>query len=499
VHEDPQELPVLTVKSSFSDYHGFERKYAFLPLRWDKSLGVMSNAVEDILRANHFEERAESDEEVVDENKELERQISRYSQKAKTETNSYRPPSQQYVTDESASCLISRPIVFDHHIKGPIKDRCPNVDCSLCSAKSEATGLHRSENQGTFREVEFDPLDLGTDKESNENGRRSSRSKEIVTRRKASLLMLNELRHTFQFISNYNKGFGTKPSQPSSGETEPEANGSDSFDQSSQDECSDQGPSPKRKKPHEQSQELESKLDVDDTHLATEGQSTEETKPSLAQLPHLSLIDEFLALKRRKIIPLFSHAQLSTVCDLQESVNAAVNEQPVDTRDEDMLHEQKAFIRALRTYSGKADQERIEKTKHEEERILQFRELEYRNRGKKPSAEEAEFVNLENRPALFNSLPETQKCKVGESCNICAYHQDSTARIEPGVIFHPTVKRVDDNYFTESAEPGARRSRTLERSLQRELAIDTLVSLQHRINFVGQYNQGWIVTNKRRN
>jgi hypothetical protein len=463
----------------------------------------MSSALEDTLRANHFEETAESDEEVVAENEELVRRISKYSQKARTEKTLNRPPGQKYTLDETASRLILHPIVFDQLGKGPVQDGCQNADCNLCSAKSEAVFPHRSENQGIFREVEFDPLDLGTENESNKNGRRS-RSKEIVAQRKASLLMLNELRHTFDFISSYNKGFGTKPSQPSLGETGPQDNGAGSFDRSSNDECFDEGPSPTQKKIHEHSQESKSELGLDDAQRATEGhtRSPEQTRPSLIPLSHLNLVNEFLALKRKQIIPLFSPPQISTLCELQESVNAMVDEQPVGTttHDEDILNEQKTFIRAMRTYSGKADQERIEKTKHEEERTLQLRELEYRNRGKKLSAEEVEFVNFENRPALFFDSPsETKKCRLGVSCNICANHEDSSASIQPDVVFHPTVKRVDDSYFGECAEPGTRRSRTQERSIQRELAVDTLMSLQHRINFVEQYNQGWIVTSKRRN
>ena len=223
--------------------------------------------------------------------------------------------------------------------------------------------------------------------------------------------------------------------------------------------------------------------------------NTEQIMPSTVQLSHLNLVHEFRRLKQRKVIFL---PQLPTLSLVQDRINAAIDALPVRAHDVEIVKEQKAFIRAIRTYNGRADQERIEKRNHEMERMLQLRQLEYQHRGKKPSAEEVEFFDFVQRPAMYALPLRTRKCRLGKSCNICA-NQQAYSTTQREVILHPSVKRVDASCDGECVELGTRRSRTHERSLQQELLGDALTSLQHRINFIERYNQGWIVTNKRKN
>lgn len=473
-----------------SDYHGLQRKYnSFLPLFYSQSLIEMDHAIEKTLRENQVDEIDESDDEVAEENERLRQIMAKYPKKEQAEERAGCISSNGTLPLEPLADIVTLPIIFDHSAKSSPNTCALGENCNLCLfPKVQAVDPPDTTTKRNFREVEFDPMDFySTEEQTRGNGRRN-RSREIASQRAASVLLLKEIRHTLQFISAYNAGInenyqlssnekkGSRPLEP--------------LEVMHQDD-----PSKKNANRH-----TPTKHRLPNCHSKNDlqGHSPAHQEFNLAKLSISGIGEEFDALRKKGFLPYASPLGCSTITDLQDAILTSVEEEPEGEWDNDDVEEQKAYVRVLRTYSGKADQERIERRQHEEERELQLRALHYRNRGKKLSAEEMELSSIESRPIVFCLPSEQSLCNFGNSCLICKGDVIQCPDMRPNVIFHPSFKRMDDTFFEADLETGARRSRTKERFLQRELTVETLKQLYHRITFIKQYNNGWIVTERRR-
>lgn len=476
---------------SFSDYTGFQRKYdSFLPLKYSQTLDEMSKSIENTLKEHNFQEFDESDDEILAENLQLSRIMSNYTVHAELERSRKHASTQVNRAVDSESELITRPILFGVDSKASPK-ACPSVKCPLCYPGVHVEANHSPTKNAGFREVEFDMLhfDEKEGKSGHDKKARWNRSKEIAAQRKTSLLMLNDLRHKFEFVSQYNRGLGPKSAGPGTpvgvaGESSLTSPGNEIHPN----EAIAVGGQSKKKRSDDAS-----------TSLPVRGDLTLPGTSLPVQLSYDGILEEFQVLTRRKIMKIASLQGNVTPDAVKECISEILHENPFTEVDDEVQEEHKTYQRAIRTYSGKADQERIEKREHEEERALQLRELEYKSRGKKPSAEEVELASFECRPMLFfPPKGRTSVCKFGKSCTICDNDSEVCANGGASVIFHPSYKKVDHNYFVANPESTSRPSRTLERSCQKEQAMEDLKMLQQRLEFVEQYNTGFLVAKGRR-
>lgn len=331
--------------------------------------------------------------------------------------------------------------------------------------------------------MEFDPTDFSAlDETTGKSGIRR-RSREIGLQRAASLLLLSEIRHTLQFISKYNEGFNQRHTF--------------SYVDPNLEEKS-MNPKPSKRSPSDITGKSSGKK-TNEIRQDMMMHSPGYTMVQMETLSHARIAQDFQHVKQNGLRQCSSSNLEMSISSLQKSILETIEEQPPHEWDEDDTEEHKCYGRAVRTYNGKADQERIERREHEEQRELQLRELHYKNRGKKRSAEELELLNLESRPIVFASseIDKSFRCRFGPTCMVCegVYEDHSDQRSEAIVL--PPFKRLDDDFFDEDVQTGIRRSRTMVRSMQREVAVEKLTILHHRSCFVARYNDGWINTERR--
>ncbi len=445
----------------------------------------MNDAIASTLQKNQIDQTIESDEEVEEENEILRRVMSRYQEKAETEKALKQISKKQTISVKPINDLITRPIIFDGNWKQPLQDCNLGVNCDICIPDKLLSHPRKGKNHGSFREVEFDPMEFSTSDEHACSNGRGNRSRQIAAQRAASVLLLSEIRHRLNFISTYNQAFNNDCEM-----SKHEISGSQGMEKSPTGE-------PSKKKTNREASGKPS-VRKSQTYKEMQRQLPVHNNSSLARLPYEKISEDFQVMMQKNFVPLTSHPQILTISALQESILAAIEEQPECEWEEGDLEEHKTYLRAIRTYSGKADQERIEKRQHDEERELQLRELHYKNRGRKASAEEMELLNMESRPIIFGSSCEKNSCKLGNSCTICRGGCAQMLEPDTGVILHPAYKRVEGMFLDSDFKTDARRSRTRERFQQRELAVESLKRLHHRISFIQQYNNGWMITEKRR-
>jgi hypothetical protein len=379
--------------------------------------------------------------------------------------------------------MTTLPLFFDSTSNHPFEGCTLGKRCSLCSPERMGSKTRElTTNRKRFREIEFDPMDFGALDEVTDKRGVSRRGREIVLQRAASLLLLSEIKHTLQFISKYNEGFDQRRT----------------FSLDSKLGGKPHNLEPSKKAPRE----IPGKT-MDGRKQQSHADATEHSPGCtlvLETLSHAGIVEDLHHIKQNDLRRKCGSSRLDeSISSLQSNILETIAEQPRYELDEDDMEEHKSYTRAIRTYNGKADQERIERREHEEQRELQLRELHYKNRGKKRSAEEQELLNLESRPILFSSseMDETSPCQFGPTCMVCegAYEEHSNYRSESIIL--PSVKRMDADFFDEDVTPGSRRSRTKIRSMQREVAVEKLNLLHHRLCFVARYNDGWINTDRR--
>jgi hypothetical protein len=206
----------------------------------------------------------------------------------------------------------------------------------------------------------------------------------------------------------------------------------------------------------------------------------------------------------------------STITDATQEIGALLNKPSADVEaflaDEDIALEEKALTRGIRTYSRKADQEKLEKKEFAEkqEQLLRKKEYSTANRKRKESPELMEWKMVDSRTLCFAASrrrleKKHEPCPFGASCLICAPLLHSELPYEQRKIFNPSFRRVDNEeaFIREREaqdfenESGRRIKRTGQRDSQRTASKLKLSELSHTFEFITKYNNGMIQEIKR--
>jgi hypothetical protein len=408
----------------------------------------------------------------------------------------------------------------------------------------------------TFKKIDTETLE-SWQQDGNTKGRRISRTSKLNAQRKISAMMLSEMRHTLRFIEEYNMGPNIRDSKENVLDREDVDNGKEDEEIVSRSDISKLSSKPphattdgrrsrsrkisgehatSKTPPESQSRAFEGRITRSKGHLKTaqktysEESSDDEieiTNDSTAfeepasiklnwvPLSHIGLVSDYEGLQRKSqsFYPLPAH---DTRESLMKSIKEIIDDDDGNgSSDEEALLEDKAHVRIVKGYNGKADQERLEKNEHEEQRKNKLRKHEYMMRGKKATPEDKELARLETHPFYFATQGETPRgtrkpCKYGKDCFMCRPVEqddqptpaDASSGTAPA-IYNPRFRRVDldevddvAGQLEEHSRNGKshRRSRTAELNSQRKESVKKLKELYHTLAFLEKYNTGLINT-----
>ena len=355
----------------------------------------------------------------------------------------------------------------------------------------------------TFRIFDQDDIVLNTAEDKGETKRkRKSRSAQIAHQKKTSNRMLNEMLHTLDFIEKYNrKSKGTM-----------------------------------------QEKIVEVQREIVDTGDIDENSSTQKDKSNTTRCSRKVKGDQSLANNNLEISAMPPFATLSTGALLQSHVtlrkqfslfhslnrnddieamkeeirNILDNASLLDEffRNDEIIAEEKTLARCIRRYSSKADQEKIEKREFEERQKLRQHEFEYycRLKKKKKSPQEIEWKEISARPIYYvrsitSLLNRADVCNFKPNCKICdPTTLDNKLCDSTLTIFSPRFRRAESNtlcipYGTGPDDDSAWNdiSNFVPPSQGQKLfSWLKLAELYHSLDFIKNYNDGMIVSRKRR-
>jgi hypothetical protein len=505
-----------------SDYHGFQRSHdSFVPLKFKNSVSETLESIEATLGEVDSAGVEEMDAEIVAELKAYEKALRGYDKKQVFErkkrtmkATQSREARCQTSKDDEFEGIISRPIVFatssDKRLLG-VSNTSYNT---LRKHRDFALSLSLVPSP-TFKATETGTLCFWQDQHS--NGKRRSRTSELVELKKISVMMLREMSHTLQFIEEYNQGLSNPYKDKSLEETlVRDADNENSIGRNLS------------KSDINKESELEATVEVKKLKKETTRRADEDlihptssdswpmkdgkrggVKLSIVELDHAHLMNDYHHLRRR-FQNMYPPPKNSTVEALRECITDFIdreNEKPCT--DVEIKREEKAHIRIARGYKGKADQEIIEKKQHEEERLLRLREYEYLTRNRKDTPEEIEYEELESRPFRFSGQRSPRKrnnnsCQLGACCSLCAptaandssLSTNNENRNSESFIFNPRFRQVvlDDIGDDDEEEKlkGRRPSRTAELHSLRKVSLQKLGEMRHILDFIERYNKGLI-------
>lgn len=474
-----------------SDYHGIQRQFeSFLPLTLKSSASEMVLDIQRTLQEHHFDESFESDEEVMEEKSKYRRALASYVDTAKREEASKGrvTPEGRALASESGDHVL--PVLFGGGEQVPVVSKCPaRPPCTICRFPAENAAPCVMASRHSFRLVDSGPLDFWNPDDKVNNFGRPSRRNAIILQRKASLSMLFQLQQSLKFIAAYNTG-----NEDAYHVNSTASDGiSDSPVQGKPPSMGTRGKSNKRRPADEMKRKL----------LGNAKAESHEVVYDLASLTLENLADECIQYsKRQDSCPIVCMSRKPSIQSLREFLKA-VDDHRTESPSEEDLAELRNYQRVLRSYSGKADQERIEKLRHEEQRdqgVL------YRSRARKPSPEDLELADLETRSVLFMHVSGVDtSCLFGTSCIICRVNEKlvGTNASLDATILHPSIRRVDENLLLMNEETTvenlrSRRNRSRDKASRRHAEAERLGHIRRRLDFVEQYNKGWIVSSSRR-
>jgi hypothetical protein len=471
-----------------SDYHGVQRQYeSFFPLTLKSSAREMGKDIERTLEEHHFDETHESDEDVTAESIAYERALSSYAASAKKEKALIRTRHSQGRTVVHKFIDDDLPIFFDGDEQVGMESKCPSdYACVICDGQAEITGGGTAPLLHSFREVDSGPLDFQNDQGRIEGIGRPSRRREIIMQRKASLSILYHLHHSLKFIAAYNLD-----GEDGSHDNTNESVGS----------CRSSALRLLRVPGKSNKGRLSGEKERDRAEVAQANRLV-----VVYDLPSLSLNhlkNECIQYsKRQENVPTVAISRKPSTQSLRDFLNAVADYRPEAPSEDDRV-EQRNYQRAIRSYSGKADQERIEKLRHEEERE---HGMLHKYRARKPSPEDLERKDLETRSVLFITVRAWDaSCLFGRFCSICSVNEKSVTTKAPPctTVLHPSVRRVDEDILSRGEEmlvenKDSRRKRSRDKASLRGVEMEGLGHLHRRLDFVEQYNNGWIFSSSRR-
>jgi hypothetical protein len=526
-----------------------------------------------VLKEANHKDSGESDNEVIAEKKGYEKAVSKYKKLQRLEREKRISKMKAYTLAEfkpkldnfECQVIASHPIWF---VGGPRKI-LPRANNNIESVIS-VTETSESIPCPGFEFIETD-IDSILQDSFHDRKRRKSRSAELVAQKKISVLMLSEMRHTLGFIEEYNKGPLRNHRDPElvencSNSNEPTQNKLQ-VAESPMIKVSENLSASQRKQPNRDLEPARNELQVAESPIVevSEKLSTSRRKQpkwgmnadlcgsrkksgsigftvssesvdqdipskdvqnvpsrdvediednvmerlSSVTLDHSGVLDTYKTFRNRfhRDFPL---PQDSSIDALKQCISMITKEKyKLIDIDEEIRLEEKAFIRITRGYRGKSDQERLEKTEHEEKRGLLLREYEYLNRSRKASPEEIELEKLESCPFLFvtqaiSKRTSKKPCKFGKCCSLCVPSVDDSHTMPnngkdhqfKSTIYNPRYSKVDlddvDDKEENENSKDRRPNRIAASRLKKKASRDKLKEMYHTLEFIENYNTGRI-------
>lgn len=486
------------MQGHISDYHGYKRKYEhFAPLRFGPVDDIRCQ-IQTTLAQNEDGNSEESDDEVIEDDRDYERAISRYEEHAEKERSSKKKSENITLPKETFDdmpVLFSTPAV-DIDVASPLTDSFAKR-LNMTIFESNETSHSQSSNSFRFFDDDDNVLSSRVEDESQTERKRKSRSAEISHQKKMSNRMLQELFHTLSFIENYNRNSKCTPEEKI---IDKEKVGVDSGTGAHDENSGDQENSPSK-----QVQDNQCK-----SHVSN--QIDLALKPAHATLNLNSLLESYDTLRKRFSL-YCPRNRKDKIEALKEKIHNILDKEALlhsfFTNDE-VISEEKALARCIRGYSRKSDQEKIEKKDFEEKQKLIQHEYQYycRSRKKKKCPQDIENIEISSRPIYYargttSKLTHEDTCRFKPNCKICGPAPDDQS--SPLAIFSPTFRcaatKVNPASVDSSDDDSPRNEIHNNASTLQEQKLSFLLQLSelyHTLNFINVYNKGMISSAKRR-
>ena len=457
----------------------------------------------------------ESDEEVIQDDKDYEQAIQHYKilaekersreTKSKIHRNLGVPQKPKKDNLDDMLVMFSSPEVDDKF--APPVAKATTKKCNIMKALDiDESSTFQPPINFRFFDDEDDVL-LNADEDKRKTTRkRKSRSAQIACQKKTSLWILNEMLHTIDFIDKYNRK--SKGVQGVTQEVIKDVKKED-IDGIGQDDSPIVNKNGKRKM---SAKMLKMKVQCGQGIPLAINKVPIKVKPEIVTLSAVSLLKSYKALRKRFSLfhPLHEKGDIKAIKEEIQSILDKDSLLDEFSTDNEITTEEKNLSRCIRGYSSKADQEKIEKRNFEEQQKLRQHEFEYyqRLRKKKRSPQEIEWKEMSSRPIFYLMdgaplLTRTDACSFKENCTICDPTLDDK-RCD-STIFFPRFRRIqNDVYIPSGNEPdhgteGNVNSNFAPPSKGQKLASSLkLLELYHTLDFIENYNNGMIVSQKRR-
>ena len=223
------------------------------------------------------------------------------------------------------------------------------------------------------------------------------------------------------------------------------------------------------------------------------------TQLKFTPLKHIGLLSDYEGLQR-EMEGYFKLPSSGTIPSIKKAIDGFLEDVNLedywDKTDVEPTGDRLGYNKIIRGYQCKADQEKIEKMHHEEDRLLKLREFEFENRGKRRTAGEAEFSKLEQRSMRFDSHTRKERdepCKVRD-CQVCSLKHTLDGKKKDAIrIVNPPFRKIDVAKIPDSeklSEQGNRMTRTDKLMAQKQESAVVLQELRHTLEFVDSYNKG---------
>lgn len=529
-----------------SDYHGLQRRFdSFFPLKFNKSVVEIRETIEKTL------EDAKPEEGENDSNEEAECDLkiaNEYEAKASVERAAKRGRLEKLALDIQTDALLQDTVEIDPVERQPIQfvtasqfrdfenDKCDRGDaCGFCHPKQEVATYSPPIRHPTFREIDMEAFMLQEpeEEEGEKRGRRRSRTAGLIAQKHLSAAMLGEMCSTLKFIEEYNRGMPKDQPDETVPDTIEEDDQMQPVFRRSFDDSEDQDTNRNIRSLRTRSRSIsyddddddgddgdideeEEEVDIDEEEEEESDTSHEANLPQpialvpeFVKLGHAGLIHDYQALQLkfpRTFLPLSSH---DTISSIKASIEQNLGDADAGgSSDEEANAVKKAFLKIVRGYQGKADQEKIEKKVHEEERQLKLREYQYKFGHIKKTQEEVELIKMEKRPLHFVTesqwnQAEKKGCEIGKDCIACGHVEAS--EVTQVSLLNPRFRMIDLDKLHEvecehdnKGEKGGRKSRTAELNAQKRSAARALSEIRYTLEFIDTYNEGLIKTKRKK-
>ncbi|KAL3923112.1 MAG: hypothetical protein SGILL_001840 [Bacillariaceae sp.] len=483
----------------------FSRKYEhFYPLK-GKSVSEVQNEICRTIADRARQVESETDLEVDEEDDAFLKSSLVIGERAKQERS--RKKTETKAVTGRCENLDSVPVLFSATREGFSEETCKDESCVICEVASDfdvdEISVIAPVHVKFFDKDDEEVIDEGDEEEEVEgkSRRRKSRTAQIAIQKKASLMVLNEMLNTLQFIDDYNNGFQEVADESSGGEEESEA-------------CDEEEPSPKKRKAK--------KALVIDEESEVDAPPAQGFEPVFKPLTHSRHMAKY-AIMRKNNRSFYAVSTDSNMESTTKKIKSVLARSAADIErffvDKEIVAEEKALARGIRCYTRKANQEKMEKKEFAEKQQQLERKHDYYSstgkRKRKESPEQTEWNLTGSRSVHFigkkeRSHTEHEACPYGPQCLVCARVLHGEMQYERSAIFNPSFRRVDEDKFivereiqeqdrpdAEEADVGRVVGRGSQRESQKIASSLRLSELSHTFDFISDYNDGMIQETKK--